>query len=655
MLKQKLKLVTTLLRSAPQTLRSFTRQRPRLVLALLLAPIGLLIALSYFPRQLTFTYAQPSCITNPLLLPNLHRTTASAAYELTHTPLISIGSYPLLSLDSCATALAPPPLQTETVKLHFLHLPILHKSIQLKAETAPQLTTATDYLKQISVIDPLVLELDQADTVSDYTLQVGEDEVTCTTVMTELICPVEQLKLKQASRYSISITRSVQDQIAAILLSTEVETVTPIAVENASVEHKSTVHQIIDAITITMNKSVASVGQFELRRTDQTEPESIPLDISAADKKITIALSAPLAREATYELNASDITATDKGFLISPLKLQFTTSGGPQVENVNISRYAVSRNADPLISFDYPLSEEQDLKQHLTIEVGGKNLPLHSVVVNGARVTLIPAALLPHCSPITIKVSDNLENRHGVSGSTAYEYKSHTVCQQVTNIGSSIAGRAIPAYSFGNGAEKIIYVGALHGNEASSKYILDAWIAELEANYSQIPANRTIIVVPQVNPDGIAAGRRTNSRGVDLNRNFPANDWKSDVTVPGGQLVEEGGGKSPLSEPETSALANFILNQNPKLVLSYHAVASLVIANESGNSRQLASQYGQAVGYHSLGGYDQGDTFAYDTTGSLESWLHDKYGLPSLLIELSTYSGSEFYYHRSAMWQMVNH
>ncbi len=183
--------------------------------------------------------------------------------------------------------------------------------------------------------------------------------------------------------------------------------------------------------------------------------------------------------------------------------------------------------------------------------------------------------------------------------------------------------------------------------------MLRSLIDYLEANIGVIPASRTIIIIPIDNPDGYAANRRTNANNVDLNRNFPANNWKAGVTEPGGVYLAYGGGTAPLSEPESRALANYVAGQNPVLVMSYHAAAHLVAANESGNSLSLAYIYGRLAGYPVYGN-EAASEFDYDTTGAFEDWLHDAHAIPCILVELITKTGNEFTRHRSAMLNMIS-
>ena len=193
----------------------------------------------------------------------------------------------------------------------------------------------------------------------------------------------------------------------------------------------------------------------------------------------------------------------------------------------------------------------------------------------------------------------------------------------------------------------------MHGNEASAAYTLNSWINELEAKYDQIPADKTVVVIPVLNPDGLAAGTRFNHRNVDLNRNFPDIDWQADVQVAGGAIIENNGGTSPLSEPEAAALANYIQSTSPRLILSYHAVASVIIANEAGDSTALANLYASQSAYWAPSPSQSGGMFAYQITGTIEGWAYNVLGIPTLVIEQSTYYGNEFYSQQNAMWSMV--
>ena len=80
-----------------------------------------------------------------------------------------------------------------------------------------------------------------------------------------------------------------------------------------------------------------------------------------------------------------------------------------------------------------------------------------------------------------------------------------------------------------------------------------------------VPDGVELWLVESMNPDGQAAGRRTNDNLVDLNRNFPRR-W-----APLGQPGDwQYAGPSVASEPETQAMVAFITSIQPDLAVWYH-------------------------------------------------------------------------------------
>src|SRR5205823_2459248 len=100
-----------------------------------------------------------------------------------------------------------------------------------------------------------------------------------------------------------------------------------------------------------------------------------------------------------------------------------------------------------------------------------------------------------------------------------------------TVIGRSVQGRLIDLYTFapagaGAGDRPVLVMGTIHGNEPTSANFAAGLLADLRAD-PQLAAGVPVAVIPVANPDGLAANTRTNSNKVDLNRNFPANNWSA--------------------------------------------------------------------------------------------------------------------------------
>jgi protein MpaA len=607
----------------------------------------------FWPRSVDFSYAGQNCFVSPVLLPNLVAKNQGETFAVQPSKSLTIAGYPLYSHTACVTPTeAPLEHGIEDLSLSPLGISFLKKTIRVSTGGAPQVEYKAALTGPVSTKDPLILPLSSGDQVFDYRLVVGEQQVTCHKDQSNIICEVDKLKLEQSAGYSFVLQRWFGGKLHKNLFEQNVSTVGAVVVTKSSIGAGETFFNVPTKLQLTFNKPVRSFDGVKLEQVAGKERTEVPVTASADGQTLTINLIKPLERRTTFELSVGSIAAPDGGHLPKTFVLPFTTSGGPKVKGVSVGSYKVSTATNVTLTFDSAVSEKQDLGKFVTVEVGSDKVGA-SVSQNGKTVTINPSASLPKCTRFKVTVKDGLENKYGVSGGSAWQYSSRTICQTVFSIGSSVQGRSILAYRFGNGNSRILYVGGTHGNEKSSVYTLNSWIDYLERNYDGIPAGRMIVVIPNLNPDGFAAGTRTNARNVDLNRNFPANDWKKGVTMPGGSYNPNGGGSKPLSEPESKALASYVLGHKPRLVLTFHAAAGVVMPNDAGDSDKLARLYDQKSNLYYQPASETGDIFTYDTTGAFEDWLRDKVGVPALLIEHWTMSSNEFYKNQPAMWYMA--
>ncbi|MBF0096656.1 MAG: succinylglutamate desuccinylase/aspartoacylase family protein [Magnetococcales bacterium] len=126
---------------------------------------------------------------------------------------------------------------------------------------------------------------------------------------------------------------------------------------------------------------------------------------------------------------------------------------------------------------------------------------------------------------------------------------------------------------------RVLLIGGVHGDEYSSVSIVFKWMKLLEKNNAGIFHWH---IVPLVNPDGLLRKQstRTNTNGVDLNRNFPTRDWKEDSADywvrRTGKDPRRFPGKFPLSEAETAWLHEEIKQFRPNVIVSIHAPFGLL-------------------------------------------------------------------------------
>jgi protein MpaA len=149
-------------------------------------------------------------------------------------------------------------------------------------------------------------------------------------------------------------------------------------------------------------------------------------------------------------------------------------------------------------------------------------------------------------------------------------------------LGRTTQGRPIRAFHEGDPDRiRVLVVGCIHGDECAGVAIANRllrggprWFVDLW-------------VVKTLNPDGRAAGTRQNSRGVDLNRNFPFS-WR---TGPRGRYYP---GRRPLSEREARIATRLIERIRPDITIWFHQPLALV--DRSGGEVAIQRRYARLVG-----------------------------------------------------------
>ncbi|MET0980111.1 MAG: M14 family metallopeptidase, partial [Candidatus Saccharimonadales bacterium] len=443
----------------------------------------------------------------------------------------------------------------------------------------------------------------------------------------------------------VRLLRQFKGQEVSTVISKDIRTLSATTLTDSSIKADEIVYSKPADISVAADKKLMKI-EVELYKIDGSTRSKLESSAVITDTGFTVALPSELPRSATYQLVTSKVEAADGSGLVQPHVLAFKTSGGPKVTGINVGSTGVPMNSKVVITFDQPLAEKQDIAKFVSLSGGA------SLIGKQGNQIVVSVAGVPKCGDFTVKLTNDLQSQYDIGGHSAFNYTGRTICHTIGTIGTSVQGRAINAYYFGNGATSVLYTGTIHGSEASTKSLMDRWIQDLEAKARNIPAHVTVVVVPMINPDGYARGGRVNANNVDLNRNFATADWQKDITTVNNQPFPGGGGESAMSEPETQAIAALTQRLRPKVVVSYHSIGGMVAGNQSGNSASLAAAYAQVSGYRNITGQSS-DNFEYAISGTADDW-YAKIGIPSLLVELGSHSYHQFERNQSAMWALIN-
>jgi len=604
------------------------------------------------PRTLHYSFASSSsCTFSPVLMPAKLPADHAATFSLQYGQTMHVGGVLLYAGRVCAVPVSAPKAGTayRSARAFSVLLPI-RKTLGIKTAEYARVTPAS-VKKPIALSDNLSFTLDQPDYTFAYALVSGDHTSTCSRQAQHLTCPVKPLSLNYGGNYSLHLVRVFRGHAGPAVAQSSFQTIAAVTITNASVSDGSTVYDAPQQFTFQTDKTLKTLGKVTLSvvNADGTE-QPVTASASFVGNTITLAVAQPLPRNVTMHLQIASLTAQDSSGLAVPYGISFKVSGGPQLTGNSLTKYNVTAGRI-VLTFDQQLDPNQAITSQVNLLADGAAVAAR-MSVSGSQVIITPQAGYPLCAHLSLTVGNGVTSNYGIGGNSDYSFAARAQCHTTFSIGTSVNGRAITAYKIGSGSSMILFVGTMHGNEQNSGNLLDKWLDELEANVDTVPAGRSVVIVPRINPDGAAANTRTNANGIDLNRNFSSASWKSVVTEPDG-TVGPAGGPSPLSEPESQALANYVQAQRPRLTVDYHSHAGIVQGNDAGDADALALQYATRSGYSLISSGDSGSVFDYDTTGSFEDWAAENPGLPEFIVELTSATNDEFTKNRSAMWYLV--
>lgn len=181
-------------------------------------------------------------------------------------------------------------------------------------------------------------------------------------------------------------------------------------------------------------------------------------------------------------------------------------------------------------------------------------------------------------------------------------------------LGFSVNSAPIECYTFGSGPETILILGAIHGDEPASKTLAQALVYDIQRTRSY-PNDVRILILPVCNPDGLAKGTRHNASGIDLNRNFPADNRVNNAKY----------GTEALTEPESRLLHDLIVAEKPSRILTIHQPYSCI--DYDGPADRLAKKMGWfcPLPVRRVG----------PLPGSLGAWAGETLNIPIITLELT--------------------
>ena len=222
--------------------------------------------------------------------------------------------------------------------------------------------------------------------------------------------------------------------------------------------------------------------------------------------------------------------------------------------------------------------------------------------------------------------------------------KTYPFCS-VRQLTTTAFGRPVWSLTIGTGDRRVLYTAAHHANEWITTPVLLKFVEELAAamdaggklfgvEAQNIGKAATIHTVPMVDPDGVDLvtgaieqgtleyetarrlgdnypnipfpdGWKANLLGVDLNLQYPAG-WLQAREIKFSQGYTKPGprdyvGRSPLSQRESIALAEYTREVDPALVLAYHTQGKEIYWQfenyEVPGARALGEEFARLSGY----------------------------------------------------------
>lgn len=159
--------------------------------------------------------------------------------------------------------------------------------------------------------------------------------------------------------------------------------------------------------------------------------------------------------------------------------------------------------------------------------------------------------------------------------------------------------------------KKLLIIGVFHGDEPQGEFFINSYLKAHPDN-----GKNALYFIPRLNDNNI----RQNKNGVDLNRNFPTENWVL------GEKNDYYGGNSPNSELETKFLVELIDKNKFDAIITIHAPYKVV--NYDGPAQDLAQKISEFIGYPPTA------SIGYPTPGSFGTYCGVERKIPTITIEI---------------------
>lgn len=179
----------------------------------------------------------------------------------------------------------------------------------------------------------------------------------------------------------------------------------------------------------------------------------------------------------------------------------------------------------------------------------------------------------------------------------------------------------------------VLIIGVVHGDEPQGKFLIENYLQQPRPmreredfqNEERVLENRVrgnrMLFIPCLNPDGVELKTRQNANEIDINRNFPTQNWEK-IPFAG----EYYGGETPASEIETKFVMRIIEEFKPDAILTLHTPFKVV--NYDGPAEEIAQKISEIIAYPVK------SDIGYVTPGSFGTYAGIERNIPTITLEL---------------------